>query len=194
MARPQKPNNQTVQLALLGLLPESEKIKLDANLWPILNKMLLLYYPPFIAETEEELEEQVLSALEDYIEDLIEFDADVLAKGWRDVRRSHKVQRWPTSGAMRDACLLYAGSRAKQDPRRWMDRLRQGGISNDFIIGWLRNTQYDPVAQVLYVPKRIVADWMLGHKAHEFQRMQEILGHKLSVQVDTSLDNGGRAA
>ncbi|MTK11869.1 MAG: hypothetical protein F8N39_07225 [Clostridiaceae bacterium] len=71
----------------------------------ILEEMLLLYYPPFFAETEEELEDQSVILLRAYVEDLSEFRLDTLRKAWRTVRRGHKTPRWPTLEVIRDACL-----------------------------------------------------------------------------------------
>lgn len=67
--------------------------------------MLLLYYPPHRADSEEELLEQAVVALEDYFDDLKDFDRPVLESAWREVRRAHRGQGWPTIAAIRDACL-----------------------------------------------------------------------------------------
>lgn len=67
--------------------------------------MLTLYYPPFRADDDVELLEMCLTSIRAYVEDLAEFDADTLGRAWRDVRRRHKVERWPTISDIRDACL-----------------------------------------------------------------------------------------
>lgn len=77
-----------------------------AALWAnCLEEMTSLYYPPFRAADEAELLVTSSTALRAYVEDLIEFSDDVIAKAWKEVRRAHKVERWPTIGAIREACL-----------------------------------------------------------------------------------------
>jgi hypothetical protein len=78
--------------------------------------MLVLYYPPHRADSEEELLEQAVIALEDYLDDLAEFDRMTLQSAWREVRRAHRGQGWPTISVIRDACLAHAPRRRDQDP------------------------------------------------------------------------------
>jgi hypothetical protein len=73
-----------------------------------------MYYPPFRAETEEELAEQSVVWLRACVEDLMEFPIHVLADAWKEVRRSHKVERWPTIQVIRDACLANSGEKPHQ--------------------------------------------------------------------------------
>src|SRR6185312_9697592 len=73
-----------------------------------LEPMLILYYPPHRAADETELTYQAGVALRDYIEYLAEFPADVIREGWREARRAHKTQGWPTIQAIREACMVRA--------------------------------------------------------------------------------------
>jgi len=68
-------------------------------------EMMLLFYPPFRADSDEELLELSIIGARAYVEDLSEFPPDVLSKGWREVRRQHKVERWPTIEMIRSCCL-----------------------------------------------------------------------------------------
>lgn len=61
-----------------------------------LEEMLLLYFPPFRAATDEELLAQTVVALKAYLEDLAGYPEAVLRAAWRATRRAHKVERWPT--------------------------------------------------------------------------------------------------
>lgn len=103
--KPSKPHLETIRTSLSDYAPEVAPAKLNLLWLSVLNEMLLLFYPPFRAETEHELSEQVLVGLRAYIEDLVEFDGKTLRDAWKDVRRNHKVERWPTSGDLRRACL-----------------------------------------------------------------------------------------
>lgn len=62
--------------------------------------MLLLYYPPFRATTDDELAGQTVVALRAYLEDLSGYPEAVLRSAWRATRRAHKVERWPTIQAI----------------------------------------------------------------------------------------------
>lgn len=108
MAKPQKPTPGNVKTALLSSWRGSPH-DLERVWSQVLERMLILYYPPFRAEDEVELEYQTAVGLEDYLADLAEFDADTLAAGWQDARRAHAVERWPTIRAIRDACLSRRG-------------------------------------------------------------------------------------
>lgn len=70
--------------------------------------MVILYYPPHRAPDDAELEYECNVALRDYLEDLAEFPAEILRGGWREARRTHKTQAWPTIAAIRNACLALA--------------------------------------------------------------------------------------
>lgn len=73
-----------------------------------LREMLVLYYPPFRAKGEEELTDLAVTGIKAYAEDLCEFENETLAEGWRQARRAHKVERWPTISDIRDRCLALA--------------------------------------------------------------------------------------
>lgn len=73
--------------------------------------MLLLYFPPFRARNEDELCAQVLVGLQAYIEDLAEFDGMTLREAWKEVRRNHRVERWPTIESIRSECFRLATKR-----------------------------------------------------------------------------------
>lgn len=103
MARPSKPNPNEVR-ELLRASWRGERQKLEMVWDECLAEMLVLFYPPFFAETEDELTEQAEIALKAYAEDLAQFDRGVLAAGWRQCRRAHKVQRWPSLSEIIGAC------------------------------------------------------------------------------------------
>jgi len=93
--------------------------------------MLLLYYPPFRAETDDELLTYALAGLEDYIDDLKEFPPEIVANAWRQVRRDHKLERWPAIKPWRDACLAQMATPGKpqqfsqsQPGSSWEERQR----------------------------------------------------------------------
>lgn len=92
---------------------------------------MILYYPPFRASTDDELLEQAVIGAKAYIEDLAEFSIEALCDGWKQVRRRHKLERWPTIQAIREACADAAGSRdatvhrlrlPEEAEKRWMAR------------------------------------------------------------------------
>jgi len=66
--------------------------------------MLTLFYPPFRAETEEQMLDQSIIGIRPYVEDLVGLDEGALRNGWRTVRRTHKTERWPTISAILGAC------------------------------------------------------------------------------------------
>lgn len=88
--------------------------------------MLVLYYPPFRADDDIELADQTVIALRAYVEDLAEFPQDALRNGWREVRRAHKVERWPTIQVIRDACIAAQNQPEKRKaPSPQESRLEQ---------------------------------------------------------------------
>lgn len=122
MAKPTKPHTEEIRTALLELSPGS-KLAIE-RLWvAVLAEMLLLYYPPFRADSDPELLEQSAVALRAYVEDLGEFDRETLASAWRSVRRGHKTERWPTIEAIRSACLNVASA-------------KPGGAMSKLMGGW----------------------------------------------------------
>lgn len=80
--------------------------------------MLSLYYPPFRADDDVELLDLAVTGIRAYIEDLSEFPASVLEVGWRACRRDHRTERWPTIGAIREACLAQRPATAPPSVRR----------------------------------------------------------------------------
>ncbi len=64
-----------------------------------------MYYPPFRAEDETELLRLAIVGMRPYVEDLAEFKPDIIETAWRNVRRGHKVERWPTLQSIREECL-----------------------------------------------------------------------------------------
>lgn len=85
----------------------SEKVE---KVWPILEEMLTLFYPPFRAEDEDELLHQTLLSLRRYVLELSAFDRDTLELAWGRVVADHKPERWPTINAIMEA------ARGKHEP------------------------------------------------------------------------------
>ena len=82
MSRPAKPNPSNV-LTLLSERETVSPVTLDRVWTVVILKMLLLYYPPHRADSEDELLELSVIALEDYLDDLAEFDRMTLPHGAR---------------------------------------------------------------------------------------------------------------
>lgn len=96
--KPTKPEPQTVKLSLEAshrVLPH-EMLKV----WPVLEEMLILHYPPFRAATQEELLEQTVVALTRYVKELATFGRETLENAWSDTLREHTTERWPTIGVI----------------------------------------------------------------------------------------------
>lgn len=66
--------------------------------------MLTLFYPPFRAADDVEMLALSITGIRAYAEDLADQPEHVLRRAWRDVRRAHKVERWPTIQAILEAC------------------------------------------------------------------------------------------
>jgi hypothetical protein len=75
--------------------------------------MLTLFYPPFRAADDIEMLELSVTGIRAYAEDLAGFPADDLRRGWREVRRTHKPERWPTINAILEAIGGTAQERRK---------------------------------------------------------------------------------
>ena len=116
MAVMAKPKPQEVKAALIGSSSVSRP-DLDKVFLNVLDEMMILYYPPFRAASDDELLEQAVIGARAYVDDLAEFSSDALAVGWRSVRRAHKLERWPTINTIRDACGSVAPAR-RIDPYR----------------------------------------------------------------------------
>lgn len=69
--------------------------------------MLTLFYPPFRADTDEELLEQAVVALRRYVLELRPFDRDTIERAWGEVVSNHKVERWPTIGVIAAECRYH---------------------------------------------------------------------------------------
>lgn len=65
--------------------------------------MLTLFYPPFRAADDVEMLELSVKGIRAYAEDLAGYPEEQLRKAWRQVRREHKVERWPTINAILEA-------------------------------------------------------------------------------------------
>jgi len=114
MAVMAKPKPHEVKAALTQL-SNASRLDLDKVFLNVLDEMMILFYPPFRASTDDELLEQASIGAKAYVEDLAEFRVETLADAWRQVRREHKTERWPTIQTIRDACLTASGGRG---PRR----------------------------------------------------------------------------
>jgi hypothetical protein len=75
----------------------------------ILEPMLQRYYPPFYAETDEELLQLCADACVDYVRILAEYSYTTLKAAWLRTISQHKTERWPTPGAFVDACGVDVG-------------------------------------------------------------------------------------
>ena len=82
--------------------------------------MLVLYYPPHPAANDEQMLDQSVIAIRQYAEDLCGFSEDVLRKGWREVRRTHKTRAWPLIATILDACS-GSPANANRDPSRYRE-------------------------------------------------------------------------
>jgi hypothetical protein len=65
--------------------------------------MLTLFYPPFRAADDVEMLELSVKGIRAYAEDLAGVPEAQLRKAWREVRRTHRVERWPTINAILEA-------------------------------------------------------------------------------------------
>lgn len=99
MARPSKPRPSDVLNSLQVQWP-GHRDRLLAVWHLCLLEMLTLFYPPFRAETEEEMLDQSIVGIRPYVEDLVDLDEGALRSAWRTVRRTHKTERWPTISAI----------------------------------------------------------------------------------------------
>lgn len=113
MSKPTKPQPSDV---LAGLQPQwrGSREALLRSWDSVLNEMLTLFYPPFRADDEGEMLAMSIVGIKAYAEDLADYREDQLSKAWKQVRREHKVERWPTINAILDAIKANdnrAGSR-----------------------------------------------------------------------------------
>lgn len=88
--------------------------------------MVLLYYPPFRANDDDEMMELATIALRAYVEDLVQYPEPTLRRAWREVRRAHKVERWPTIQTILEACSegrpAIAGGSGRYRPATEIER------------------------------------------------------------------------
>lgn len=129
MTLPQKPSPTEVLNALLESCSVSE-IEIRRVFRTALEQMLLLYYPPYRAQDEDELLSTTVLAISAYVEDLAAIDPDVLAEAWREVRSRHKTQGWPTLGTILDAC----GRPQKSDYVRGLEQRQDGKRTTDDLL------------------------------------------------------------
>ena len=92
--------------------------------------MLTLFYPPFRADTDEELLEQTLVALRRYVVELSSLSAEVLQQRWSDCLRAHKVERWPviaaimaTEGGEKRTATHLAGVKLREERKQLIETL-----------------------------------------------------------------------
>ena len=109
MAKPSKPSVGTTIACLRErkLCSQSEMLALERA---ILAELLTLFYPPFRADDDAEMAALAVTALEAYIADLKRYPEATLRSGWAEVRRRHRVERWPIIGDIVDACERIAAS------------------------------------------------------------------------------------
>lgn len=102
MAKPSKPGSTEVLDGLKGHWRGSAEAL--RKCWDsCLDEMLMLFYPPFRASDDDEMLVMSIKAVHAYAEDLAGYSEEQLRKAWRQVRREHKVERWPTINAILDA-------------------------------------------------------------------------------------------
>jgi hypothetical protein len=104
MAKPIKPKPSEVQSVLLASWHGSESA-LDSTFAECLTELLTLYYPPFRAETDDELLDLAVTGIRAYAEELCGLSREQLRKAWREVRKVHKTERWPSLAAILDAAV-----------------------------------------------------------------------------------------
>ena len=95
-----------------------------------LEAMLVLYLPPHRDSDEAESEATCARALQDYIEDLVDFPSEILKAGWKDVRRTHKRLGWPLIGEIRSSCvqLQQRANRASAPVENVFDRINRKAV------------------------------------------------------------------
>ena len=102
MSKPTKPSPSEVLSALQPSWRGSRESLTKA--WDAcLEEMLTLFYPPFRAADDVEMLELSVKGIRAYAEDLAGFPEDRIRAAWRQVRREHKVERWPTINAILEA-------------------------------------------------------------------------------------------
>lgn len=124
----EKPEPREVLSGLRELLLDSEVSKVE----PILEEMLLLYWPPFKAADSDELLRFAIIGARAYVEDLCEFSQETIKTGWREARRKQKTMGWPTIQVIRDACLEaqkpQEQRKVKSPTETRMDQYRRTGF------------------------------------------------------------------
>jgi len=113
MSKPTKPTPGEVRSALQPSWRGSPE-SLNRAWGACLAEMLVLFYPPFRAADEVEMLELSAKGVRAYAEDLSGYTEDQLRKAWRQVRREHKVERWPTINAILDA--IGSDNRSARSP------------------------------------------------------------------------------
>ncbi len=99
-----KPDLMTTKRLLESLCLDKEKLQ---KIWDtVLLEMLIMYYPPIMAD-EKELNQQSAIIANAYIEALSHIPHDALRQGWRDVVKENTTYRWPTVGKIVEACQVH---------------------------------------------------------------------------------------
>lgn len=117
MSKPTKPSPGEVQNALRASWRGSTE-SLNRAWDSCLEEMLTLFYPPFRAADDVEMLELSVKGIRAYAEDLADLPEHVLRKAWREVRRHHKVERWPTIEAILSAARDGSGPSHRAGGRR----------------------------------------------------------------------------
>lgn len=119
--RPTKPKPNEVQSACALLWRGSPSVL--AKVWDhCLTEMLTLFYPPDRPDSEVEMLTSCATRSRAYVEDLAEFQPEIIERAWQYVRRRHRVERWPTIAAIRDACIDAQPRRAPSETAQRQDR------------------------------------------------------------------------
>lgn len=128
------PQTDAIRKSLMSYFDDSEKDKARAEqVWDkVLQEMLLLYRSQHRAGNDLDQKDQTVLALRAYVEDLMDFDWDILKEGWREARRAHKTGFWPTINAIRGACLTVKpkghSHRPMDEHERRIDTFHKSGF------------------------------------------------------------------
>lgn len=195
--------------ALLHKSPNVRAADLE-RMWPLfLFEMLTLFYPPFRARDGIELLEQSLIGIRAYLEDLGGFPDDILAEGWREVRRMHKGLRWPTVGDLHKGCLAAqkksARRRNKADDtvflpfwQRELSRIMEPQVFRC----WIRPLEIVAIEDDLVImsaPTSLHASWNRSHYSsvilrHIAREFPQVTGIEITVIAAQEREEAAMAA
>ena len=181
---------------LLACLPSYvQKAKFEQVWAACLDEMLLLYYPPFRAKSEDELQKQCVIALRAYVLDLAGYGRETIAEAWQQVRRQHKVTRWPAIADILEACgYKQRVVEAKEyggvphylwQGKTWLRDVMAGhtekypGQDRVTIASWLRGCELE--GQTLYCRSQLTLDWINNNFRNQ---LEDCLGFMPSLVVD----------